>query len=69
MSAGLPPAALFILGTLVMGLLGAGWYMLYHAKWRGAVDADRSTFKGFMDEVRDDIKKILGRLPRDQTEP
>ena len=69
MSAGLPPAALFILGTLVMGLLGAGWSMLYHAKWRGAVDADRSTLKRFMDEVRDDIKKILGRLPRDQTEP
>ena len=62
------PAALFILGAVVMGLIGAGWYMLYHAKWRGAVDADRSTFKRFMDEVRDDIKKILGRLPRAVTE-
>ena len=59
----LRPAAFVILGAVVMGLLGAGWYMLYHAKWRGAVDADRSTFKKFMDEVRDDIKKILGRLP------
>lgn len=57
------PAALFILGAVVMGFLGTGWYMLYHAKWRGAVDADRTSFKEFMKEVRDDIKKILGRLP------
>lgn len=33
------------------------------AEWKGAVDADRTSFKEFMEEVRTDIKKILDRLP------
>ena len=32
-------------------------------KWVGSVNADRKSFKEFMDEVRDDIKEILQRLP------
>ncbi len=31
--------------------------------WVGSVNSDRSKFNEFMKEVRDDIKKILGRLP------
>lgn len=31
--------------------------------WVGAVNADRRSFKEFMTEVRDDLKKILARLP------
>ena len=31
--------------------------------WVGAVNADRRSFKEFMTEVRDDLNKILARLP------
>ena len=31
--------------------------------WKGKVDSDRASFKEFMNEVRDDIKEMLGRLP------
>lgn len=31
--------------------------------WVGSVNADRKSFKEFMNEVRNDIKKILARLP------
>ena len=31
--------------------------------WVGAVNADRTSFKAFMKEIRDDLKKILSRLP------
>ena len=30
--------------------------------WKGKVDSDRTNFKDFMKEVRDDIKTILSRL-------
>lgn len=42
--------------TLVVMILGIGI-------WIGAVNTDRTNFKEFMAEVRDDIKTILGRLP------
>lgn len=48
-------------------VVGAGailWFLIDHRGWRGRVDADRTAFKNFMAEVRADIKKILGRLPR-----
>lgn len=32
-------------------------------RWVGNVNSDRKSFKEFMNEVRDDIKKILDRLP------
>ena len=32
-------------------------------KWVGNVNSDRKSFKEFMNEVRDDIKKTLDRLP------
>ena len=31
--------------------------------WVGAVNTDRRSFKEFMTEVRDDLKKMLSRLP------
>ena len=31
--------------------------------WVGAVNTDRKSFKAFMTEVRNDLKKILSRLP------
>lgn len=58
--------------TVPWGLwLGAGAIILVAAvtaaiklaNWHGAVNTDRTNFKKFMDEVRDDIKKILQRLP------
>ncbi|MYA32664.1 MAG: hypothetical protein F4164_05305 [Gemmatimonadales bacterium] len=54
--AGLPGwvAPVSVLG-IVGALLGAGM-------WIGAVNSDRKSFGEFMNEVRDDIKKILGRL-------
>lgn len=38
-------------------------------KWVGAINSDRASFKTFMNEVRDDIKRILARLPTPTVEP
>ena len=32
--------------------------------WVGSVNSDRTSFKAFMEEIRDDFKKVLSRLPR-----
>ena len=37
--------------------------MFKFGDWHGKVNSDRSSFKEFMKEVRDDIKEILQRLP------
>ena len=42
-----------------LALLGVLWKA---AKWKGAVDNDRSSVKAFMEEIRSDIKNILSRL-------
>ena len=47
-----------ILAVLSIGALiwkGGGWY--------GSVNTDRKNFREFMDEIRQDIKMILDRLP------
>ena len=36
--------------------------------WIGAVNTDRESFRAFMEEVRGDIKKILGRVPAQTVE-
>ena len=46
--------------ALALALLAA---VSKYSYWRGEVDTDRKGFKEFMDEVRSDIKLILGRLP------
>ena len=33
--------------------------------WRGRVDSDRAWLKELTEEIRDDIKEILRRLPSD----
>ena len=49
--------AYLIIGLAALGaIFGVG-------KWVGAVNADRISFKTFMNEVRKDIKEILQRLP------
>lgn len=58
-----------IIGILALGLtvLGGGWALLRRAiraaGWRGEVNADRVSFKEFMQEIRDKIDKIFDRLP------
>ena len=51
------PATWIIATIAVAGLLGR---LIY---WMGTVDTDRKNFRSFMEEVRADIKEILGRLP------
>ncbi len=46
--------------SLVIAAIGAAWR---YGVWRGKVDSDRTNFQQFMQEVRADIKQILGRLP------
>ena len=48
-------------GILVVIAIGGVFWAA--ASWYGSVNSDRSSFKEFMNEVRDDIKKILQRLP------
>lgn len=59
--------------TLVGALVGIGiWIGGVNAdrkrlqgfgEWKGKVDSERRSFKEFMQEVRNDIKTILSRLP------
>ena len=51
------PATWIIATIAVAGLLGR---LIY---WMGTVDTDRKNFRLFIEEVRADIKQILGRLP------
>lgn len=46
--------------ALTGALLGA---VFAFGKWYGEVNHDRKSFKEFMNEVRDDIKEILKRMP------
>jgi len=47
-----------VLATLA--IIGAA---VQAGKWIGNVNADRKSFRDFMQEIRDDIKAILQRLP------
>ena len=57
-----------IIGTIL--LLAAGLFVRSNkashkfGKWQEEVDTDRKAFKDFMKEIRQDIKKILERLPQ-----
>ena len=46
---------------VVLGILG---FVFWFGKWVGAVNTDRTMFGNFVNEIRSDIKKILGRLPQ-----
>ncbi len=47
---------------VIIGLALAG-LVIRLAVWYGAVNSDRKNFKEFMEEIREDIKAILSRLP------
>jgi len=44
----------------ILALIG---FIFWFGNWHGAVNSDRAKFAKFIDEIRGDIKKILGRLP------
>ena len=48
---------------ILVAFLAVGSVLVSIGVWVGNVNADRKSFKEFMDEVRNDIKKILARLP------
>lgn len=44
----------------ILAAIAIGFAVFRIGKWVGGVNTDRDSFKEFMVEVRDDIKKILG---------
>lgn len=48
-----------VLVLVVAGLIGV---IVIIPMWAGGVNADRSAFKKFMEEVRDDLKEIRNDL-------
>ena len=62
---------IIVAGLAVLGaLVGIGRFIWAASRWvhgvdhgKARVDEDRSLFQSFMIEIRDDIKKILVRLP------
>ena len=51
------PATIIILLVTVIGAV------IKFSRWTAAVDADRTAFKKFMEEIREKIDTILDRLP------
>ena len=51
------PLVYVVVGVAVLGALAK------LLMWIGAVNVDRTSFNSFMEEIRDDIKKIFDRLP------
>lgn len=43
--------------------IGLGSVVFFSGRWVGHVNSDRQKFHEFMDEIREDVKKILSRLP------
>ncbi len=56
------PATYLLAIGIFVGTGAIVWFLWHHSRWRGSVDTDRSGFKEFMAEIRDDINKILERL-------
>ena len=54
------PIVILIAFAIVGGMLTFG-------KWMGSVDTDRKNFREFIVEMRNDIKEILHRLPKEYT--
>ena len=48
---------------IVIAVLAVLGVLYKFARWQGTVDTDLTTIKGFMAEIREDIKKIFHRLP------
>lgn len=49
--------------TAIIAVVTVGGAVFAFGKWVGNVNADRSSFKDFIKEIRKDIKKILRLLP------
>jgi hypothetical protein len=49
--------------VIVISALAAIGAVFAVGKWVGAVNSDRTSLGEFIKEIREDIKKILGRLP------
>jgi hypothetical protein len=47
------------IGILAVVVLGG---IVKFSRWTGKVDSDREAFKGFMEEVREDLRKIRERI-------
>lgn len=55
--------AVVIVATAIAG--AAIRFCMKYYEWKGGVNTDITSFKGFMKEIRNDIKEILKRLPVD----
>ena len=55
------------LGISVTVVLVAITFAYRYGKWQGEADSDRQGFSKFIEEIRKDIKDILGRLPPSPT--
>lgn len=50
-------------GITLGGMIAVTGIIFGIGVWKGKVDSDRTSFKEFMREVRDDIKELLSRTP------
>ncbi len=48
---------------IVIAVLAVLGVLYKFAHWQGTVDTDLTTLKKFMEEIREDIKRIFNRLP------
>ena len=53
----------WVMPSIVAAVVAAAALIFKIGRWVGSVDSDRDKFRAFMEEVRSDIKEILGRLP------
>ena len=55
------------LGISVTVTLALITFAYKYGKWQGEVDSDRKRFSKFIEEIRKDVKDLLGRLPPSPT--
>lgn len=48
---------------MVFLFIGLVLFVFFGGRWVGHVNSERREFREFMDEMREDIKTILSRLP------
>ena len=60
-------SAYWALGISVTVVSAAITFAYKFGKWRAEVDSDRLRFSKFMEEIRNDIKDLLSRLPSSPT--
>lgn len=53
----------WVIPSIIAAAIAVAALVFKIGRWVGSIDSDRDKFRAFMQEVRDDIKKILGRLP------